>query len=183
MQKVITFIILVLLYLSSCGSPTNVESIEESRQQINKDQELVSAEDVSSISIPRREHGYSNLSSTIISNNSDLDQFINNITDQEGWNDKPEFITVLQNEVLNFDNDYLLFYFHTEGSGSIEITVKDPVWADSDSNKVLITIEREIPEIGTGDMAYYGFVFKVKNYIKEIIIEPEEKTSVIFKNE
>ncbi len=149
--------LLVILFISiSCDSSSN--SVSEP--------EIVSPNDVSSIVIPNREHGYQFLENTVIKSSEKFDQFIEDVTNQQFWNNKDAFISVLQSEDIDFNIYNIIIFPHTEGSGSITVTPQEPVW---EGGKVIIDIRRDVPEIGTADMAYYAFVYKVSKRIDEII--------------
>ena len=126
----------------------------------------VSSSDVSAISIPKREHGYQNLEVNVIRSPGEFDLFLQRVMSQRAWNDKDTFISVLQNENVDFENYNIVLFPHSEGSGSISVTPREPVWK---KDKVVVIIDRDVPEVGTADMAYYAFAYKVRKSIKTVM--------------
>lgn len=126
----------------------------------------VSSRDVSAMAIPKREHGYQHLEKIVINSSGELDQFLQNVSSQQYWNQKDVFISVLQNEAIDFEDYCIVLFPHSEGSGSIKVTPREPVWKN---DKVVIVIDRDVPEIGTADMAYYAFAYKVRKTITNIV--------------
>jgi len=148
-------LLLVLVVISvgmSCASGTNPEGAKFFRI----------------VEIPKREHGYSNFVSIVISSQTMLDSFLEETLFQEnmGWNNREDFEEALNDEAVDFKQEALALLRHTEGSGSIKITFETPVF---DEGKLLCRITREVPEVGTDDMAFYCFAIVVnKNAVKEI---------------
>jgi hypothetical protein len=128
------------------------------------------------INIPAREHGYSNLQNTTISSTEKLEKFIKLIRQQPAWNDKAAFIKALTDVDIDFNKETILIYVHTEGSGSVKVSLEDPVW---EKDNAFIQVTRTVPEIGTGDMVYYAFAFKVVKSIPEVIFFNNGKRIVI----
>ena len=126
----------------------------------------VSAKDVTAIEIPKREHGYQNLEVNVIRSPGEFDLFLQRVMSQRAWNDKDTFISVLQNENVDFENDNIVLFPHCERSGSIKVTPRKPTWEDGE---VVIIIDRDVPDVGTADMAYYAFAYKVRKSIKTVV--------------
>ncbi len=126
----------------------------------------VSSRDVSAIEIPKREHGYQNLEAIVIRSSGQLDQFVQSVLSQRAWNDKDTFISVLQNENIDFEDYNIVLFPHFERSGSIRVTPRAPVWEDGE---VVIIIDRDVPSGGTDDLAFYAFAYKVRKTIKNIV--------------
>ena len=126
-------------------------------------QERVSSKDVFRIDIPKREHGYSNLEDIEIRSQSDMENFIGNVKDQENWNRKEKFVSVLAGENVQYSSHYVAIFTHKERSGSVKVELADPVW---ENGVVVINIRRDAPTIVTHDMAYYAFAYKVRKRIE-----------------
>lgn len=136
--------------------------------------------DLTRINIPNREHGYSNLQNTVINSTAELDDYIQLIKQQSVWNNKTAFISVLQNVEIDFDKENILIYIHTEGSGSVGVSLANPVW---EKENAIILITRTVPEIGTGDMAYYAYAFKVNKTIPKVIFSAIDTRTEIPNND
>lgn len=133
------------------------------------------------VEIPKREHGYSNFESIVISSQTKLDSFLEDVSFQEnmGWNNRGDFEEALNNAAIDFKQETLALLRHTEGSGSIKVTFETPVFS---GEKLLCRIKREVPEMGTDDMAFYCFAIVVrKNAVKEIelTVDKERKLQLL----
>ena len=151
----------VLLFLVFFGCTSAVSSADK-----------IDAADMSQVNIPAREHGYSNLQNAVITSATELDSFIQFIEQQPAWNKKSEFVNTLQSENIDFEDLNLILYFHTEGSGSIIVSLNKPVW---EGENAVVNITRYVPDVGTADMAYYGYAFKLKKTIAKIIFAIGDK--------
>lgn len=112
-----------------------------------------------------REHGYSNFDTTVIDSETALDAFINAVQIQESWNDKEAFLDAANTLDIDFTKENLMLFRHTEGSGSIAVTPQEPQIEDAIAT---VVIERDVPEVGTADMAYYVFAYRVAKTITEV---------------
>ncbi len=110
----------------------------------------------SPVSLPTRQHVYSNLDSAIISSQTELDHLIDTV--ELASSDSANVVQALQELEIDFAFKNFLFYTHTETSGSIGVELGRPI---DDVNQVLIEIDRSVPELGTADMAYYAYAFEV----------------------
>ncbi len=112
------------------------------------------------IPIPKREHGYSNFESTVITSHNALDTFLQKKSKGQdmGWNNRDDFEKVLVKAKLNFSRESLVLLRHTEGSGSVQITFRKPRLK---KKRVICQIDRKEPETGTADMAFYCFALAV----------------------
>lgn len=112
-----------------------------------------------------REHGYSNFETTVIHSETALNTFLDAVRTQDNWNDKSAFLDTANTLTIDFDNENLIFFRHTEGAGSIVVRPQEP---HVDGVVATVLIERDVPEIGTADMAYYLFAYRVAQSITEI---------------
>ena len=108
--------------------------------------------------IPEREHGYSNMKSVLIRSQDELDDLLQEVQKQDGWNDREGFVEAIEDAELDFDSEVLVIVRNTENSGSIRVTLKDPVLHDG---VLSFRLDRDTPEMVTHDMAYYAFAFAV----------------------
>jgi hypothetical protein len=130
-------------------------------------QNAVAGPDISRVNIPAREHGYSKLKNKVINASKELNEYLLMIQQQSAWNNKAEFIRVLQNTEINFDSDNILIYCHTESSGSTIVALSKPFW---EKQNAAIHIFRTVPWVGTTDMAYYAYGFRVDKLIPKVIL-------------
>ena len=134
---------------------------------------------VRKIQIPEREHGYSNFDSTVITSERDLDAFLKTASKGQGtgWNNRMDFEKALAQANVDFNKEVLVLLRHTEGSGSVQISFRPP---RADKTRVICRIDREEPEIGTADMAYYCFAIAVsRSAFTEVELQIQDRKSVI----
>jgi len=129
--------------------------------------------DIKFLTLTPREHGYSNFETTVIESEEELRSLINEFNGQTGWNEKDSILNQINSWDIDFNSSYILFYRHTEGSGSIGISIEEPIWVYSIPS---ISIQRDVPDDGTDDMAYYCFAFKVDRKYSEIMINGNSVT-------
>ncbi len=110
------------------------------------------------IPIPEREHGYSGFESVMIRSQAELDRFLRKIRGQDGWNNRTGFEEAIEKAELDFTKEVLVLLRHTESSGSVQVTFEEPKLRDG---TLSWNIAREVPFMGTHDMAYYGFALAV----------------------
>lgn len=123
------------------------------------------------IPIPREEHGYSNFETTVIPSQAALDEFLKKGAngEQMGWNDRAGFEKALADAKVDFNRESLVLLRHTEGSGSVRVHVREP---QVKGRRIICRIDREEPEMGTADMAFYCFALAVpKAAIDEVEVQ------------
>ncbi len=121
------------------------------------------------VEIPKREHGYSNLKSMTIRSNAELKRLLQKIAGQGGWNRRKDFEAAVSKAAANFKDETLVLLRHTEGSGSVQVSLAAPIFKD---RALTCRIEREAPEEGTADMAYYCFALAVSRHrVKEVVLK------------
>jgi hypothetical protein len=141
---------LLLLVMVGCiivsASATNARAKETASSRI--------------IPIPKREHGYSNFESTVITSQDDLDSFLPKKSKGKdmGWNSRKDFEKAIAEANLDFEREALVLLRHTEGSGSVQITFRESRLI---KDKLVCQIDRKEPGMGTADMAYYCFALAV----------------------
>ncbi len=172
--------LLILLTTTACsGTPENNQMPTMTGQ--------VPDSKMSSIAIPAREHGYSRLQApekvfdkttyTLIKSTQELGVFLKEIEPQTAWNgnSKQVFSAALTNADVDFENNNIFIYYHNEGSGSVRVSVSAPVW---ENGNAVCNIKRKTPGegmIGTADMAYYAYAFKVSKEIPEVVFVIDNK--------
>ncbi|MBT3362454.1 MAG: hypothetical protein HN929_02960 [Chloroflexi bacterium] len=122
---------------------------------------------ISQLSMPAREHGYGNFESMVITSQSELDTFVSEVNAQENWNNKTTFINDVASWRIDFAESNLVLYRHTEGSGSVGVTLGDLALSDGIAS---VNIQRNVPGVGTADMAYYCYAFQVGRDASEMEI-------------
>jgi len=139
----------------------------------------ISKLDVEQINIPSREHGYSNLLNNIIHSQAELNKFISDIKKSTGWNKKNEFLSKLKDANIDFESKNLIFYFHTETSGSIEVSLSEAIWK---KNNAYILISRKFPFVQSDDMAYHGYAFIIKKTIPKLLFSIKKERVLMIEN-
>ncbi len=133
------------------------------------------------IPIPKREHGYNNFESTAIQTKLAWDEFEKKHLGEKatGWNKRKEVAMALADANIDFKKEALILLRHTEGSGSTSVTFEKPVLK---GKRLVCTITRKVPEVGTADMAYYSFAVVVqKSAINEIELQIKGRKPTILK--
>ena len=123
---------------------------------------------ITQISVPFREHGYSNVETFIIHSQSKFDTFMSAVKGQSNWNDKTDFLQKIQAQTYDFTKENIILYRITESSGSVSLSPQTPTLKN---NEVTIKIKRQVPQVGTTDMAYYLLAYKVNKEITKLIFD------------
>ncbi len=141
--------------------------------------EMPSESYIVQIPIPKREHGYKNFETLIISTVEEYTIFCRNVEKQKYWNNKESFIDALDNASVDFDSQSVVLIRHTEKSASIEVELGDYY---VDTNKLIVNIGRKKPKFLISSMAYYCFALKLKKgVVEEIEIIAEGREPVVIK--
>jgi len=133
-------------------------------------------DEITRIHILEREHGYSNFPTTVITTADSLNNFLNQLLPQSAWNYKQVFLDSITQAQIDFDSENLILFRQTETSGSNQLTIKTPYLLNG---IITIEIEHYIPGVGTDDMAYYCFAYRVKKEFKTIKFKIEKMEDVI----
>lgn len=123
---------------------------------------------ITRVTIPFREHGYSNFETIVFHNQNEFDAFISDVNGQASWNEKTQFLQQIQAETIDFSKQNLFIYRITETSGSNVLTPKPPILTN---NKITVNIDRQVPNVGTADIANYGLAYKVNKSITKVIFD------------
>ena len=118
---------------------------------------LVSEKLISRILIPKRDYWYNNFESVVIHSDEELKAFLS-IVDNKLWSFKPEFFSVINSIIIDFEKYNLVFFMLIEPSGSIKVT---PNQAELIRDIPVIKIDEYYPSMGTADMAHYSFAYLV----------------------
>lgn len=110
------------------------------------------------LEIPKREHGYQNFDARLLTSEARLEAFIADVKTQDGWNNREAFVSGLRADELDFAKFAMLLLRHTEGSGSVRVWLEPAVMRGDD---LVVEIGKEVPPMGTKDMAYYCFALVV----------------------
>ena len=135
------------------------------------------SEGVYRIAIPDREHGYNNFKSLVLSSADSLNNFLSTMDSSAGWNNWTGFRDSLLEAPIDFSQERLLLFRHTETSGSIVVTVGQPYAA---AGEVVVPLNRNVPPAGTTDMAYYCYAFRINREVPQIRIKIEGMEDVVF---
>ncbi len=131
------------------------------------------------IPIPKREHGYSNCESTVITSQGALDAFLKTESEAQkmGWNNRLDFDKALAVARVDFNKEALVLLRHTEGSGSVQVDFGSPV---VHGKTVICHIDRKEPEMGTADMAYYCFALAVaRSTVTDVALRMPGRRTII----
>ena len=151
-----------LLFVWGCGGDSNNNSVDN-------------REAFRTVAIPVRDNAYSRFNSQVIGSREQLDQLLSSVPESE-WRGKELFVRVIQESDLDFDRDALILLRNTEGSGSVGVSLDTP---RVKSRRLLSTIQRRVPPLGTADMAYYAFALAVSKYqVDEVVIEVENRETI-----
>lgn len=125
------------------------------------------------LDIPKEEDGYQFLESQVFGSHEQFDIFLKNVESQEYWNNKADFLKVMEKAKVDFSNEALVLIRHTEGSGSTQVSFPE---CQLQGEKLVCKIQRISPEAGTADMAFYCFGLIVeKGEVKQIEIWTNKK--------
>ncbi|MFC1513817.1 hypothetical protein ACFL5P_02295 [candidate division KSB1 bacterium] len=159
-KPLISALIAISMIFSGCNY------ILDGSASILKD--MIDSSEMYRVDFPARNSGFSNLQNKVIRSEAELNEYIQFINGHQRWFNKTDFINALLGENKNFDTMNLLIYTHTEPSGSIGVMLSHSVREDEN---IVIYIARNVPQSGTGDMAYYAYAFKVKKTIPKVIFD------------
>jgi hypothetical protein len=123
------------------------------------------------IAIPHKDHGYQHLTATVIASRAEWEALFKPeaAVHADDWNDRAAFLDALKQAGVDFDREVLVLLPHHEPSGSNRVTFATPRVAGS---RVICRIDRQVPEIGTGDMAYWCFAIAAdRSRITEIMLD------------
>jgi hypothetical protein len=131
------------------------------------------------LNIPAREHGYGNFKTQVIHSQKELDDLIKKSVGDLGWNNRQAFVEGLQKGKVNFEREALVLLRNTEGSGSVKVTPQPQI----NGKTLIVRLRRDVPEIGTADIADYCFAIAVdRGRIEQVqyVVDgrPEEKLNV-----
>lgn len=158
------YVLVIALTLASVGcgydsrtaqlgtAPTNAKQPTEPTKLVAQEVNLFQLE------IPKREHGYRNFDARLLTSEAGLEAFIADVKTQDGWNNREAFVSGLRADKLDFAKSALLLLRHTEGSGSVRVWLEPAV---TRGDELVVEIGKEVPPMGTKDMAYYCFALVV----------------------
>ena len=164
----LTMLFLSLLIISSCGGTKS-----------KSDDGLLTKQELVRIDIPFREHGYNNFNSRVIGSIKSYNDFIAEVEQQNGWNNKEDFLSQMKAESIDFEQHNLLLYRLTETSSSNKLTVHAPRYRAN--NQISVKIDRVVPDVGDAAMAYYVLAYKFDKNYPEVVFD-NGKQKVIIKN-
>ena len=182
-----------LFFFSGCGSDNNSDSgsstssaisdSSSSSVQSSTSSSMLSSASSSSTSaasalieqltvFAEREHGYHNFETMVIDSDTAHDTFVTSLLPQSSWGDKETFMSAMNTLQIDYTKENLLLYRHTEGSGSIVVTPQLPYM---DGANVTIVIDRDVPGVGTADMAYYLYAYRVSKMVPQVVFSVDEQ--------
>ena len=147
---------------------------------------VVNAALITQIGTPLREHGYQHLQTSVIGSQAKFNAWIQDIESQEYWNNKDTILSMLNSAPYdNFQTSNLLVYTFMESSGGIQIDVDEPtITQNSDGTRsASIVINRDVPEFGSADVAYYALFYIVDGSISQVNFDTRDVLDVVEKIE
>jgi hypothetical protein len=144
-----------------------------------KTPDVLNKSSILKITIPVREHGYSNFDTQVLTNKSEFENFIATVKKQKSWDKKDNFISSLMLYPIDFEKYNILLYRMTESSGSTVLAVDVP---KGNNKHILIEVGRDKPNGGTVDMAYYALAYKVAKSVQDITFDNGVKKHTIKNN-
>ncbi len=164
MKLTLKLLSLVFIFMfSACDSSDNISAPQF-------------ASEFQQLDILLREHGYSNLITTVVTSDTQFDTFMTDVKGQENWNTKEEFLAVFDTTTVDFKTQNLIFYRITESSGSVTLTPQAPI---KDVDNLLVTVTRDVPDMGTDDMSYNCLAYVVDKNITAIVFQVGTKKETI----
>ena len=128
------------------------------------------------IPIPKRAYGYGRMDSVVIRTKAELDGFLKGVPRQGGWNNRKGFEDAIGKAKVDFGKEALVLLCHAETSGSVQVTFRKPTLR---GRRLTCRIAREVPEIGTADMAYYCFALAVsKSDVSKVELQVAGRKSI-----
>jgi hypothetical protein len=132
------------------------------------------------VSIPVREHGYSNFETVVIGSSDELATFIstNSFQKMMEWNQRDKFLEAIKKADIDFRKESLVLIRDTEPSGSTIVSFGAP---KLDSSVLICQIQRKVPAFGTADMAYYCFGVVVSKSIEKVRVVTQGRQTIDLK--
>lgn len=169
MLKVI-FTSFIALFFSACFTTSNIIISESATPRV------LAKSTILQITIPVREHGYSNFDTQVLTTEKNLYSFIDSIKKQKSWNKKENFLYSLTLYPIDFKKYNILLYRISKSSGSTVLAVDVP---KGTNKNILIEIGRDKPNIGTSEMAYYALAYRVAKSVQNITFDNGIKKDTI----
>lgn len=154
-MKNVVVLILIGLLLISCKGRTKGDTHDVKSGTFS----------IKRVAVPFRDHGYSNLSTAVLTSETARKELLNSIEVQSGWEMKEPFTATLAECAVNFERENIVLFVHSESSGSNRLEVSEPVLK---AQSCYVRVERTVPEIGTMDMAYYSLVYIVDKTVSSM---------------
>ncbi|MBU1667287.1 hypothetical protein KKC13_02645 [bacterium] len=168
MLRLILTSVLILLFTACTHDSVIIDTPKISK--------ALSSDTIANIPIPVREQGYSNFKTQVIKTQTELDNFVESVDQQESWNEKKNFLETLLLKKIDFSYYNLLLYRITESSGSTVLSVDAPT---GNAENITIIIGRDEPSMKTSDMAHYALAYKVAKSVTNITFDNGLKKNVI----
>ena len=161
----------IFLFFTACTTSSIL--ITDNKPPQNEE---LSTSTILKIPVPVRQHGYKNFTTTVLTNELELDDFLKKVNNNNTWNKKENFINSLTLTTIDFKKYNLLLYRITESSGSTVLAVDAPTGTHK---HIVIGIGRDKPNVGTTDMAYYALAYRVAKSVKDVTFDNGLKKNVI----
>ena len=180
------FLILLLLLNSSISKADEArkelvfnKSIDRNLNMKSKPETIIADEKIiKRFSIPEKASLYRSIEGlTLVSSQDEFNKYLQfdttNIKYDDEYRKKSSYKKVMKlidNLKIDFDNFYLLLVTRTETSGSIKVSVSDPIWSNEETIKLKVNSKSPLGINHTNDMAYYGYAYKINKSVKYVKI-------------
>ena len=132
------------------------EDRESSGDQIPESQ-------MSRIDIHYRSPAYVGLEGVVIRSEIELKRYLRNLSSNS---QRAGLVFDLKDVNIDFTSQNLLLFFTSLGSGSIRMYAAKPEWKGVNA---VVDMTVNVPEIGTHDLAFLGYAYKVNKSISKVI--------------
>lgn len=139
---------------------------------------------IKNFSIPERASIYGSIDGlTLISSKKEFKEYLNFDTSTPQYNDEyrkkssyKKIMELISDYKIDFNEFYLFIVARTENSGSIEVSMSDPVWENKETIKLILSSKSDFGINHTNDMAYYGYAYRINKSIKYLKINDNKIT-------
>lgn len=149
-----------------------------SNENLTTDTLVANKDLIERFSMPERGSIYGKIDRlTLISDYEVFEKYLNFPVDNSNYSDEykkmlsyKRIMKLIDELGINLNDYYLFIAARTETSGSIKVSVSEPILKDKETIKLTIDSESPFGSVFTDDMAYYGFAYKIKKSIKYLDI-------------
>jgi len=123
------------------------------------------------IPIALKDKGYKHLTTQVIKTKEDYNKFLNKIEKEKGWEKKKNFLEVLKEADINFQDENLVLFAFEEDKSVVVVVVDAPI---SKGDDIIVKIGKDKVGKPSNIIEYYALAYKVKKSAKDIIFDDGE---------